>query len=121
MLTKKIEPFILHFDAIYSIPLEREVDGVKTKYARYLNYDFGAEYCLPRGFNLMFEFNGFLQGDKTAGGEKVPASDVGYLTISPGIGWSNEKIQALLAYQRVVAGTNTDANDSVVLTFVYTF
>jgi hypothetical protein len=30
-------------------------------------------------------------------------------------------VQLLLAYQRVVTGTNTDANDSVVLTGVYTF
>ncbi len=58
----------------------------------------------------MFGINLLLQGDKTNS-----------FIIAPGIGWSNDKIQILLAYQRVMAGTNTDANDSVVATFVYTF
>lgn len=120
-LTKKLKPFIIHADAIYSFPLERKVDGAKTRYARYLNYDFGLEYFLPKGFNLMLEFNGFLQDDKKQDGEKVPTSDIDYFTIAPGIGWSNEKIQTLLAYQRILTGTNIDANDSVILTFVYAF
>jgi len=120
-LTKKLKPFIFHADAIYSFPLERKVDGAKTRYGRYLNYDFGVEYFLPKGFNLMLEFNGFLQGDKKQGGEKIPASDISYFSVAPGIGWSNEKIQTLLAYQRTLTGANTDANDSVVLTFVYAF
>lgn len=121
ILTKKIKPFVLHLDAIYSFPLERKIDKVKTQYGRYLNYDFGLEYILPRGFNLMLEFNGFLQGDKKQDGDKVVASDIKYLSIAPGIGWSCNKIQMLLAYQRTLTGTNTDANDSVVFTFVYTF
>lgn len=120
-LSKKVKPFVFHADAIYSFPQEVRVDGVDTKYGKYLNYDFGLEYFLPAGFNLMLEFNGFLQGDKKENGTKTPASDINYLTASPGIGWSNEKVQTLLAYQRTLTGTNTDANDSVVLTFVYTF
>lgn len=120
-LTKKLKPFILHADAVYSFPQRASVDGVRTRYANYLNYDFGAEYFLPKGFNLMFEINGFWQGDKKEDGARVPASDINYLTLSPGIGWSNQRIQVLLAYQRVVTGTNTDANDSAVLTCVYTF
>jgi hypothetical protein len=120
-LTKKLKPFIIHADAIYNFPLEKRINRVKTRYGNYLNYDFGVEYFLPKGFNLMLEFNGFLQSEKKQDGEKIPLSTVRYLTVSPGIGWSNEKIQTLLAYQRTIAGTNTDANDSVVLTFVYTF
>jgi len=120
-LTKKLKPFIIHADAIFTFPLERKVDGINTKYARYLNYDFGLEYFLPKGFNLMLEFNGFLQGDKKQDGEKVPSSDINYFSVAPGVGWSNEKVQTLLAYQRTLTGTNTDANDSVVLTFVYAF
>lgn len=121
ILTKKLKPFIFHADAVYSYPQKVKIDGVKTKYATYLNYDFGAEYFLSKGFNLMLEFNGFLQGDKKEENNKVTASDIDYLTVAPGIGWSNKKIQMLLAYQRVLTGTNTDANDSVVLTGVYTF
>jgi hypothetical protein len=120
-LTKKLKPFIIHADATYSFPQQVFVDDIKTRYANYLNYDFGVEYFLPKGFNLMFEVNGFLQGDRREDGARTPGSDVNYLTIAPGIGWSNDKIQTLITYQRVVAGTNTDANDSVVATFVYTF
>lgn len=121
ILTKKIKPFILHLDAIYSFPQEVTVDGVKTKYGEYLTCDFGAEYFLPKGFNLMVEFNGFLQGDKKENGERVSSSNIRSLTLAPGIGWSNDKIQTLLVYQRTLAGTNTDANDSIVFTLVYTF
>jgi hypothetical protein len=120
-LTKKLKPFILHADATYSFPQQVFVDDVKTRYANYLNYDFGVEYFLPKGFNLMFEVNGFLQGDRREDGARLPGSDINYLTIAPGIGWSNDKIQFLLVYQRVVLGTNSDANDSAVLTCVYTF
>lgn len=120
-LTKKIKPFILHADAIYSFPQEAKIDGVETKCAEYLNYDFGAECFLPEGFNLMLEVNGFLQGDKKENAGYTPDSDVRCLTMSAGIGWSCDKIQTLLAYQRTILGTNTDANDSVVITVVYTF
>jgi hypothetical protein len=108
-------------DVIYSFPQEVKVDGVKTKYGEYLNYDFGAEYFLAGGFNLILEFNGFLQWDKKQDGSKIPSSDINYLTIAPGFGWSNEKIQTLVAYQRTLTGTNIDANDSVVFIFVYPF
>ena len=121
VLTKKIKPFVLHGNFIYSMPQEVKVDGVKTRYANYLNYDFGVEYFFIKGFNLMLEANGFLQSDKKEDNDKISNSGVNYVTVSPGIGWSNEKIQTLIAYQRVLAGTNIDANDSVVLTCVYTF
>lgn len=121
LLTKKFKPFLFHADAIYSFPQKVKVDQVKTIYGRYLNYDFGVEYFLDKGFNLMLEFNGFLQGDKKENGSKTASSDVNSLTVTPGIGWSNKKIQTLLAYQRTLIGTNTDANDSVVFTFVYSF
>lgn len=121
IFTKKLKPFVAHCDFVYSVPQEVKVNGVKTRYANYLNYDFGVEYFMPKGFNLMFEANGFLQSDKKENGNKLADSDVNYLTVSPGVGWSCERIQTLLAYQRVLTGTNTDANDSVVFTFVYSF
>ncbi len=120
-LSKKLKPFIFHADAVYNFSQQVHVDGVRTRYANYLNYDLGVEYFLPKGFNLMLEANGFLQGDKREDGARTSDSNINYLAIAPGIGWSNDKIQTLIAYQRVVAGTNTDANDSVVFTFVYTF
>lgn len=120
-LTKKIRPFVFHADASYSFHQKVKVDGVKTRYNKYLNYDVGLEYFLPKGFNLMLEANGFLQGDRWEDGGRVPSSDIRYFTLAPGIGWSCDKFQTLLAYQRTVIGTNTDANDSVVLTCVYAF
>ncbi len=121
IVTKKFKPFVLHADTIYSLPQQARVDGINTRYANYFNCDFGVEYFLQKGFNLMFETNLLLQGDKRSNGRKIPDSGVNSFTIAPGIGWSNDKIQILLAYQRVMTGTNTDANDSVVFTFVYTF
>ena len=121
ILTKRVKPFVMHVDLIYSFPLERKIDGSPTQYAGYLNYDFGFEYFLPQGFNLLLELNGFLQGDQKENGAKIPASDSSSLAIASGIGWSRDKIQALLAYQRALVGTNTEANDSVVLTLAYTF
>ncbi len=120
-LTNKFKPFIFHADAAYSFPQQVRIDGFKTRYANYLNYDVGVEYFLPKGFNLMLEANSFFQGDKWQDGDRTPSSDIRYFTIAPGIGWSNDKIQTLVAYQRIVVGKNTDANDSVVLTCVYTF
>lgn len=121
-LTKKKRPFIFHMDNIYNFPQEVKVDGINTKYGRYLNYDFGVEYFFSKNFNLMLEFNGFRQDDKKENGALIPSSDINYLNTATGIGLSlSDELQALLAYQRTLIGTNTDANDSVVLTFVYTF
>jgi hypothetical protein len=121
IMTKRIKPFILHADAVYSFPQKVQIDGVNTRYADYLCYDLGVEYFLPKGFNLIFELNGYLQADTKQDGELTPSTNTEYLTLAPGIGWSCDKLQLLLAYQRVVAGINADANDSVVLTGTYTF
>jgi hypothetical protein len=120
-LTKRLKPFILHADAVWSFPQKVMIDKVKTKYANYACYDFGVEYFLPKGFNLMLEANGYLQGDTWQDGATTPGTSTQYLNICPGIGWSNDKIQTLLAYQRTLIGKNTDANDSIIVTCVYTF
>jgi hypothetical protein len=120
-LTKRLKPFIFHVDAVFSFPQKVMIDKVKTRYSNYANYDFGVEYFLPKGFNLMLEANGYLQGDTWQNGARSSGTATQYLNICPGIGWSNDKIQTLLAYQRTLIGKNTDANDSVILTCVYTF
>jgi len=119
--TKRIKPFMLHADFILSFPNERKIDGVKTLYANYLNYDAGIEYILPNGMNLEFEIDGFIQGDRKENGSRVQDSAVNYLIISPGIGWSCKRAQWLFAYQRVVLGSNVDANDSFIITCVIPF
>lgn len=121
ILTKHLKPFILHADFAYNIPLFTSIDGVKVRNGDYVTFDFGAEYFLPKGFNLMLEFNWLDGGDKKTASELVPASDMHQLLMSPGIGWSNDKIQTLLAYQRTIAGSNVDVNDSIIFTFVLIF
>ncbi len=121
ILTQKLQPFILHADAVYSFSQSVRTDGVDTRAGDALNLDLAAEVFLPRGFNLMLEANGLIQGDEEEDGRTEPDSRVRSLTLCPGVGWSNDRVQTLLAYQRVVAGVNTDAADSVVLTCVYTF
>ncbi len=120
-LTKKLKPFLLHADLIASFPQQVRVDGDKTQYGNYVNCDAAAEYFLPKGFNLMMELNGLLQGDKRVNGGMVPDSNTNSLAIASGVGWSNDRVQMLIAYQRTLLGTNVDANDSIVATFVYTF
>ena len=120
-LIKKIKPCILYFDTIYSFPQNVSIDDDTTRYGNFLNIDGAVEYFLPKGFNLLLEVNGFLQGDRRQAGSRAPATDVKYLTIIPGLGWSCEQLQVVLAYQRVAVGANTNANDSVILTFMHTF
>ena len=121
IVTMKLKPFIFHADATYSFPQRVRINGVKTWYANYLTCDLAVEYFLPKGFNLMVEANAFFQGDIKEDGIRIPHSAVKYLIIAPAIGWACDKIQILLGYQRVIIGTNTDANDSVAITCVYTF
>ena len=120
-LTKKLKPFIVYADVIASFPQQVRVNEDKTRYGNYLNCDAAVEYFLPKGFNLMMEVNGLSQTDKKVNGGMIPDSDTASLVFSPGIGWSNDRIQTLIAYQRTLLGTNVDANDSIVATFIYTF
>lgn len=121
IMTKTFKPFMFHLDAICSFPIETDIDGIDTKYGNYLNYDFGLEYFLPKGFNLLLEFNGLVSGDTEEDGERIEDSNENYFVGGLGVGWSCEKIQTLLAYQRTLLGTNTDANDSIIFTLVYVF
>jgi len=106
---------------IYSFPLETKVDGVKTRYGRYLNCDVALEYFFTDNINVILEVNNLLQGDKKTDGVFLSNSNMKQTIVSPGFGWANEKIQMLLAYQRILTGENAYANDSAVFTFVYTF
>lgn len=120
-LSKRLKPFIFHADAVYSFPRQVRIEGAKTSYGNYFNYDFAVECFLPGGFNLLFEANEFVQGDMKQNDAKIPATGSDSFTLGFGAGWSNDKIQTLLAYLRTAAGTNTDAYDSVILTCVYAF
>ncbi len=121
VLTKKIKPVMVHFDFLYSRPSKVTVDDISTRYANYVNYDFGVEYFLPKGFNLMLEFNGFKQGETEWNGVFAIDTNSEYMLMAPGIGWSNEKIQTLIAWQRTLSGTNIDKNNTLVLTAVFGF
>ena len=112
---------MLHADFAYNVPCLTKIDGAKVRHGDYVNFDCGAEYFFYKGFNLMFEFNWLAGGDKKMDGLLMPATDITQVQISPGIGWSNDRIQTLLAYQRTIAGTNVDVNDSIIFTFVRVF
>ena len=119
--TKRIKPFILHADFLFGFPNPTKVDGINTRYGSFFNYDAAIEYFFFDHFNLMVEANGLIQGDRKEDGCLTPSTSVEYLDLIAGLGWSDDKIQMLVAYRRTVAGTNTNVNDSVVATFVYTF
>ena len=121
ILTKRLKPFIIHADASISQPLKVDVDSVSTKYGTYLNGDAGIECFIYKGLNLLFEANGFYQGKTELAGTKIDETNSEYLMLTPGIGWSNDNLQTLLAYQRIVSGKNTEATEALVLTLVYTF
>jgi hypothetical protein len=121
ILTKKIKPFILHTDFIYNIPARTKIDGVKVGYADYVNLDYAVEYILPKGFSLLLETNYFWQGDQKRNGILAPSTDSSSLLLVPGIGWSSEKVKALICYQRTIAGTNANVNDSFAFTLICTF
>jgi len=121
LATKKIKPFVLHVDCIYNVPRAVKIDEIKTKYAPYINADIGIEYFLCNGFNLTVECNGFWQDDRKEDGVTLDDSRITAITLAPGIGWSCDTVQTLLTYQRTIDGVNTDANDSVAFTLVYTF
>lgn len=121
IVSKRLKPFVLHVDTIYNFPLETRIDGVETQYGNYLSYDFGVEYFLKRGFNLMLECNGSVQGDTKEDGKKIRDSDNDSFVTTIGVSWGMDRIQALLGYQRTLLGTNTDANDAGVFTVVIPF
>ena len=121
ILTKRIKPCIIHADVIVDQPLKVDVDNVPTKYGAYVNSDVGIEYFICKGWNLLFEANSFYQGKTDLDGAKIDDSNSEYLMLTPGIGWSTDKVQTLLAYQSIVSGKNTDATEALVLTMVYTF
>ncbi len=121
IFTKRIKPFILHADFLFGFPNPARVDGVNMRYGSYFNYNGAVEYFFYDHFNLLAEANGLIQGDSKEDGRLTPSTSIKYLALTAGLGWSDEKIQMLIAYQRAVAGTNTNVNDSVVATFVYTF
>lgn len=96
-LSKQLRPFMLHVDLIYTFP------------GNAVNFNFAAEAVLPYGFSLMIEFNGLAQSD--------PAVESGLLSM--GAGYSTEKAQFLLGYQKTVYGRNTDHVDTIAFTFIY--
>lgn len=89
-------------------------------------YQFQQQLFLQYGLTDRFEIDGqvvYQENFAQQGGGDAHSNGFGdsYLSVAPGIGWSCDKIQTLLTYTRTLTGTNTDANDSVVFTLVYTF
>jgi hypothetical protein len=121
IFTKRIKPFKFHADFQLGFPNPARVDGVNTKYGSYFNYNGAVEYFFHGPFNIMVEANGLIQGDRREDGYLTPSTAVSFLSLVAGLGWSDERIQMLISYQRTLAGTNVDVDNSVIATFTYTF
>jgi len=120
-LSKKLRPFMVYADLIGSFPQSVDINGNRTHYSNYINGDAAIEYFLPKGFNVMMELNNLSQGDKRVNGAMVPDSNVRSLSLAPGVGWSNDRIQMLIEYQRTMWGVNQFASDTMAITFTYAF
>jgi hypothetical protein len=112
VITEKIKPFIFHMDMILSTPVEAKIYDQKVEYGVIGNLDLAVEGFLPAGFNWMLELNGMIQAPKKVQGEVIENSHSQSWLFTPAIGWSNDKIQTLVGYQRSFAGVNTLAIDS---------
>lgn len=121
ILTKKFQPLMLHANLICTVPLKTTVDQVSTKYGAYWNYDAGLEIFISHGFNILLEGNGFAQGKTKTDGASSDDTNSSYIVFGPGIGWSNDQIQTLIALQTTTSGKNTDAINSWVFTVIYSF
>ncbi len=121
ILTKQWQPFIIHADLLYTVPLKTTVDQVSTKYGTYWNYDAGLEIFIGHGFNILIEGNGFSQGKTSVEGTTAEDTNYSYVIFGPGIGWSNDQIQTLIALQTTTSGKNTDAVNSWIFTVIYSF
>ncbi len=121
ILTKNLQPMILYANLICTVPLKATVDQVSTKYGAYWNYDAGMEIFIGHGFNILLEGNGFAQGKTEVEGAAAEDTNISYMIFGPGIGWSNDQVQALIALQTTTSGKNTDAANSWVFTFIYNF
>ena len=119
--TKKLKPVILHGDLSIFHPFEVTADEVKVQYGNWVTYDLGAEYFIENGVNLMLELNGFWQGKEEDDGTTVDESDVSYLQLSPGIGYTYKSFTTLLAYQMPLSGKNSLINETWILNFMVSF
>jgi hypothetical protein len=119
--TKAVRPCIFHADLWYSWPLERTVDGVKTRYGDYVNWNAAVEIPFwKEKLAYMLEFNGGHQANNQENGIEIGASRMKSIVLCTGMELNvSDKVQLLLAYQRTLWGTNADAYDSVVGTLVW--
>jgi hypothetical protein len=113
----------LHGDLWYSWPLETHVDGVRTRYGDYLNWNTGVEIPFWKDrLAYMVEFTGVHQGNTREAGVWVGGSRVNNVMFGTGLEFIlRENLQVLLGYQRTLWGTNVDANDTFGATLVWCF
>ncbi|MDD5258855.1 MAG: transporter [bacterium] len=119
--TKKLKPVILHGDLSIFHPFEVTVDDVEVQYGNWVTYDLGAEYFIENGVNFMLEMNGFWQGKEEDDGTTVDESDVTYLQLTPGIGYTYKSFTTLLAYQMPLSGKNAFINETWIINFLVSF
>lgn len=119
--TKKIKPVILHGDLSVFHPFEVTADAVKVQYGDWVTYDLGAEYFIKNSVNFIIEMNGFWQGQEENDGATVDETDVTYLQLAPGLGYTYKSFTTLLVYQLPWSGKNALINETWVVNFLVSF
>lgn len=118
--TKRLKPVIVHGDVFFTVPSNATVDGAKTEYATYWNYDLAVEYPFSHGMSALVEFNGFYQGNKTVDGVEQN-NKYKYLNTLMGLTYLKGRMQVYGGYMRTLSGVNAYAYDSALLSLAYTF
>lgn len=120
-VSKKLRPFLFHFNLYATFPFPTSVDGAQVVYSPYINCNLAAEYFLGRGLSLMAELNGFSQGSRRENSLEAPDTRFSILNLIGGVGWTMGDVKALVGIQRTLAGVNVDAFDSFVGTVYFPF
>jgi len=122
--TKGVYPIrtLFHLDLLLTnVPSPVKIDGVKTEFSNTYIVNGAFEWIFYKNFNLLGELLWQTQGGKRLDGDKASDTGQGSLIFSTGIGYSRENWQLLIGYQRTLAGTNVNANDTVAGTVIITF
>lgn len=117
-LSKKMKPFIFHNDLLFTIPASRNIDGRKIEYGKSINFNLAGEIILPHRLSLMFEFNALSQRNRKENNLEIKNSSIESGLTVFGIGYSVEKVQFLLGYQKTIYGKNTDYIEGIAFTIV---
>jgi hypothetical protein len=121
VVTKKINPLMLHGDLSIFHPFKATIDEVQVQYGNWVTYDLAGEYFLENGISFLMELNGFWQGKEEDDDVTIDETDVTYLQLAPGIGYTYKSFTTSLLYQLPLSGKNALINETWILNFLVSF